>query len=135
MVAGQSGDVAAWKYLPPLVSSEVLSIDFPPGRTGKIAVVLNLQPVQLDDKSVRRVNIGSLKRWQALDIIPGDQVAISLAGQGVPRFERVVWRVAQRNTPAAPEPQNYHPLSCFNTKKACRGQFLARLNWLSKKTC
>lgn len=130
---GQSTEVAAWKFTPPLVSSEVLSVDFPIGRTGKIAVVLNLVPVQLDDKVVRRVSLGSLRRWQEANIVPGDQVAISLAGQGVPRFERVVWRVKQRTVPLAPAAHQYHYLSCFSMTPACREQFLARLSWLSQK--
>nr|WP_154325514.1 NAD-dependent DNA ligase LigB [Pantoea sp. 201603H] len=131
---GQNGWVAAWKYVPPIVSSEVLSIDFPTGRTGKRSVVANLQPVQLDDKSVRRVNLGSVKRWRELDIIPGDQVAISLAGQSIPRFERVVWRVADRKGFALPTREPHDYLSCFEPAGDCREQFLARLIWLSQKS-
>lgn len=130
---GSSEEIAAWKYNPPIVSSEVQSIDFPVGRTGKIAVVLNVAPVQLDDKTVRRVNLGSLARWQALDIVPGDQVVIGLAGQGIPRFEKVIWRVTQRNRPDAPNPEQYHSLSCFDNSPYCRKQFLSRLSWLSQK--
>ncbi len=131
---GHSDDMAAWKYVPPVVSSEVLSIDFPIGRTGKITTVLNLVPVQLDDKTVRRVNLGSLKRWQTLDIVPGDQVVISLAGQGIPRFEQVIWRVASRQYPAVPEGKHYNRMSCLTLTAACREQFLSRLSWLSQKT-
>lgn len=130
---GSSEEAAAWKYNPPLVSSEVQSIDFPVGRTGKIAVVLNVVPVQLDDKTVRRVSLGSLTRWKALDIVPGDQVAISLAGQGIPRFEKVIWRVLQRNRPRPPDAQKYHSLSCFYNSAECRKQFLSRLSWLSQR--
>ncbi|KOC87732.1 NAD-dependent DNA ligase LigB [Winslowiella iniecta] len=131
---GQSEDIAAWKYTPPMITTEVLSVDFPIGRTGKIAVVLNLLPVQLDDKSVRRVSLGSLRRWQEADIVAGDQVAISLAGQGIPRFEGVVWRVKQREKAIAPDPQDHHYLSCLQNTPACREQFLARLSWLSQKS-
>lgn len=130
---GASDEVAAWKYTPALVSSEVQSIAFPIGRTGKIAAVLNVAPVQLDDKTVRRVSLGSLARWQALDIVPGDQVAIGLAGQGIPRFEKVIWRVLQRSRPTPPDAQKYHPLSCFYNRADCRKQFLSRLSWLSKR--
>ncbi|QHM77624.1 DNA ligase B [Mixta theicola] len=130
---GDNGFAAAWKYTPPIVSSEVRSVAFPVGRTGKVAAVLNVMPVQLDDKTVRRVSLGSLARWQALDIVPGDQVAISLAGQGIPRFEKVVWRVMQRDRPTAPDPQQYHPLSCFYNSMVCRQQFLSRLSWLSQR--
>lgn len=131
---GRSEESAAWKYSPPIISSEVQSVAFPIGRTGKIAVVLNVAPVQLDDKTVRRVSLGSLSRWQALDIVPGDQVAIGLAGQGIPRFESVVWRVKQRERPIAPDPQRYHSLSCLNYSAGCRKQFLSRLSWISQKS-
>lgn len=121
----------AWKYTPRKVSTEVLSVDFPIGRTGKTGAVLNLAPVQLDDKKVSRVNIGSYKRWQALDIVPGDQIALSLAGQGIPRFDEVVWRVKQRDKPPVPDVGAFHALSCFYSSPACREQFLARLVWIS----
>lgn len=130
---GQGDEVVAWKYTPPVITSEVLSIDFPVGRTGKIAAVLNILPVKLDDKTVRRVNLGSLRRWREADIVPGDQVAVSLAGQGIPRFERVVWRVTQRDEPSAPDPEQHHALSCMRPVTGCREQFLARLDWLSNK--
>lgn len=131
---GQSDGVAAWKYPPPTVSSEVLSVDFTVGRTGKVAVVLNLIPVKIDDKTVRRVSIGSLSHWQQADIAPGDQIAISLAGQGIPRFDGVTWRIKNRIKPAAPDPREYHDLSCLENTAGCRQQFLARLSWLSQKS-
>lgn len=124
----------AWKYSPATVSTEVRSIAFPIGRTGKISAVLNLIPVRLDDKKVSRVNIGSLSRWQKADIVAGDQVAISLAGQGIPRLDEVIWRVEQRTTPAIPDISTFHPLSCLVWTPACREQFLARLVWLSGKS-
>ncbi|WP_039660558.1 MULTISPECIES: NAD-dependent DNA ligase LigB [Pantoea] len=124
----------AWKYQPPEVSAEVLSVDFPIGRTGKIAAVLNLQPVQLDDKTVRRVNVGSLRRWQESDIVAGDVVTLSLAGQGIPRLERVIWRVAERHYPLPPEASRYTPLSCYTFSAECQKQLLAKLRWLSQKT-
>ena len=124
----------AWKYQPPEVSAEVLSVDFLIGRTGKIAAVLNLQPVQLDDKTVRRVNVGSLRRWQESDIVAGDVVTLSLAGQGIPRLERVIWRVAERHYPQPPEASRYTPLSCYTFSAECQKQLLAKLRWLSQKT-
>lgn len=62
----------AWKYPPARQMAEIKSVDFSIGRTGKINVVLNLNPLQLDDKSVRRVNVGSLSRWRRWDVLPGD---------------------------------------------------------------
>lgn len=131
---GQASWSAAWKYQPVEVSSEVMSVEFNVGRTGKIAVVLNLHPVQLDDKTVRRVNLGSLQRWRELDVIAGDQVTLALAGLGIPRLERVIWRVAQRDYPDSPQQDNYNALSCLRFSIDCRLQFLSRLSWLSQKS-
>jgi DNA ligase (NAD+) len=86
--------------------------------------------VQLDDKQVQRVNLGSVGRWRALDIAPGDQVQISLAGQGIPRIDKVVWRGSDRRKPQPPEPR-FTPLTCFYASPDCMEQFTARLVWLS----
>lgn len=130
---GKNGWSVAWKYRPSIVSTEVLSVDFPIGRTGKISAVLNLVPVKLDDKQVHRVNLGSLDRWRQMDIVAGDKVVISLAGQGIPLLDGVIWRVAQRMLPVFPDVTQLHSLSCFNWTPTCRQQFLARLVWLSGK--
>jgi len=131
---GEGDWAVAWKFQPPDVTSEVRSVAFNIGRTGNIAVVLNLQPVQLDDKTVRRVSIGSLRRWRAWDVIAGDQVAISLAGQGIPRLERVLWRTGERDYPQPPDPDRSTPLSCLSFTPSCQQQLLARLSWLSQKS-
>ncbi|MFZ1871354.1 MAG: NAD-dependent DNA ligase LigB [Chania sp.] len=126
------GDWAvAWKYPPAQQVARVTNVEFGVGRTGKITVVLLLEPVRMDDKWIRRVNVGSLSLWQKWDIAPGDHIAISLMGHGIPHFNRVVWRAVERQVPAAPNPENYHPLSCFTLQPGCRQQFLARLVWLS----
>nr|WP_314425821.1 NAD-dependent DNA ligase LigB [uncultured Erwinia sp.] len=123
----------AWKYPPPQVSSEVREVIFTIGRSGKISVVLDLEPVQLDDKRVSRVSIGSLDRWREKDIVPGDQVSISLAGQGIPRLDEVSWRVAERHYPHPPDRRRYTMLSCFQPVEGCKAQFLSRLEWLGGK--
>lgn len=122
---------AAWKYPPVQQVASVTNVEFSIGRTGKIAVVLNLEPVRMDDKWIRRVNIGSLALWQKWDIVPGDHIAISLKGHGIPHLEQVVWRTMERETPEVPKPENYHPLSCFALGAGCEQQFMARLVWLS----
>ena len=140
LLAGKSwlpelGDWAiAWKYAPPEISSEVRSVEFTIGRSGKISAVLNLHPVQLDDKRVSRVSIGSVARWQHWDVIAGDQVSLSLAGQGIPRLNSVVWRVAQRDYPQPPDARRFTALSCFHLTPQCHPQFLARLEWLSGRS-
>lgn len=121
----------AWKY--PLVRrvADVRGVAFSIGRTGKINVVLNLNPLRLDDKLVRRVNVGSLSRWRQWDVLPGDQISVSLAGQGIPRLDKVVWRAAVRPPITPPPADDFHHLSCFQYSDACRQQMLARLVWLS----
>ncbi|MCV9879804.1 NAD-dependent DNA ligase LigB [Brenneria izbisi] len=126
------GDWAiAWKY--PLVQrvAEVNGVTFSVGRTGKITVVLKLNPLQLDDKSVRRVNVGSLSRWRQWDVLPGDQVTVSLAGHGIPRLDGVVWRTVERQTIIPPTESDFHPFSCFHYSRGCQAQMIARLSWLS----
>jgi len=126
---GQGEWVVAWKYPPVAQVAEVRAIQFTVGRTGRIAVVAQLEPVQLDDKRVQRVNIGSLTRWNSLDIAPGDQIQVSLAGQGIPRIDRVVWRSIVRDKPTPPE-SGLTSLTCFYALAGCTEQFIARLVWL-----
>lgn len=124
---------AAWKYPPAQQVARVTDVEFAIGRTGKISVVLRLEPVRMDDKWIRRVNVGSLALWQKWDIVPGDHIAISLMGHGIPHLKQVVWRAVARATPIAPKPEDYHELSCFTLQPGCRQQFLARLVWLSSR--
>ncbi|MEH0832951.1 NAD-dependent DNA ligase LigB [Pectobacterium cacticida] len=121
----------AWKYPPVHHVTEVADVAFSVGRTGKIAVVLKLTPMKLDDKLIRRVSVGSLSRWKQWDVLPGDRVSVSLAGQGIPRLDNVVWRSAERPDIASPDERDFHALSCFHYSMVCHQQFLARLVWLS----
>lgn len=129
---GEGNWVVAWKYSPVSQLAEVKNIQFSVGRTGKVSVVAGLEPVRLDDKQVRRVSLGSVGRWQRLDLTKGDQVLISLVGQGIPRLDKVVWRGTDRQKPQPPDSQ-YHSLSCFYASPNCMEQFFARLTWLSSK--
>lgn len=129
---GEGDWVVAWKYTPVAKIAEVRDVHFTVGRTGKVSVIALLEPVQLDDKHVQRVSLGSVGRWQNLDIAPGDQVLVSLAGQGIPRLDKVVWRGADRHKPQPPASQ-YHALSCFYASPECMEQFFARLTWIGSK--
>lgn len=125
---------AAWKYPPPQQTAEVTSVAFSVGRTGRISAVAHLRPVTLGDKRVRRVSLGGLSRWRKLDVRPGDTVALTLAGQGIPRISRVVWRVAEREAIVVPDESHYHALSCWRPdEEGCLTQYLSRLVWLSGK--
>ena len=120
----------AWKYPAAAALAEVRAVDFTIGRSGRITPVLELEPVQLDDHRVQRVSVGSFKRWQTLDIRPGDQVEVALAGLTIPRLQSVAWRTAQRATVDAPDPARYGPLSCWQAAPGCESQFQSRLAWL-----
>lgn len=123
----------AWKYPPRSALAQVSAVEFRIGRRGRITPLLHLQAVQLDDRRISRVSLGSLTRWQALDVRPGDQVAIALAGLTIPRLDAVVWRSPQRIDVRASNPVRYHALSCWQATPGCEQQFLARLAWLSGK--
>lgn len=125
--------IAAWKYPFAQVLADVRQVRFNVGRTGRITPVLQVAPVRLDDRTVRQVSVGSFKRWQQLDIRPGDQVAISLAGLTIPRLDAVVLRAVQRRPVEVPAEGTFHPLSCWQAAGECRSQFVARLLWLGGK--
>lgn len=121
----------AWKYPISQALALVRKVRFNIGRTGRITPILELEPVRLDDRQIARVSVGSLKRWQALDIRPGDQVSISLAGQVIPRLDQVILRNTTRVDLPVPDPANFHALSCWQLDPGCEEQLLARLTWLS----
>lgn len=125
--------IAAWKYPLAKVLGEVRKVHFNIGRSGKITPVLDIEPVQLDDRKISRVSVGSLKRWQTLDIRPGDQVAISLAGLTIARLDEVVARSVERVPLYIPNAADYHALSCWQPVEGCESQFRERLKWLSSK--
>lgn len=129
---GQAEWLVAWKYQPVAQVAEVKAIQFAVGKSGKISVVASLAPVMLDDKKVQRVNIGSVRRWQEWDIAPGDQILVSLAGQGIPRIDDVVWRGAERTKLTPPE-NRFNSLTCYFASDVCQEQFISRLVWLGSK--
>jgi DNA ligase (NAD+) len=123
----------AWKYPFAQALAEVRKIEFKVGRTGRITPVLELKPVTLDDRQIKRVSVSSLRRWEELDIRPGDQVSISLAGLTIPRLDGVVLRAIERAQLNAPLAADFHSLSCWQPTPGCESQFLARMAWLSGK--
>lgn len=120
----------AWKYPPAKVVASVIGVDFRQGRSGRVDAVLRLEPITLGDRTVRRVLLGSLSRWKALDVRPGDQVAVALAGLTIPRFDGVVLRAPQRVDVPMPPSRPDDALACWEPVSGCEKQFLARLVWL-----
>ena len=123
----------AWKYPSQQALAEVRGVEFRIGRTGRVTPLVWLNPVQLEGRRIRRVSLGSLERWEALDIRPGDQVAITLAGLTIPQLTEVVWHTLERSPMKVPESQRYHLLSCFELTPGCDAQLLARLTFLSER--
>src|SRR5690554_3655442 len=121
----------AWKHPPREALAEVRRVEFRIGRTGRITPLLHLHPVELEGRSVRRVSVGSLERWQELDIRPGDQIIVALAGLTIPRLEGVAWHDVERMEVPVPDAGMYHALSCLRFAPGCEEQFLERLAWLS----
>jgi DNA ligase (NAD+) len=131
--AEPTSTAVAWKYPYAQALAEVRRVEFKIGRTGRITPLLHLQPVRLDDRTIRRVSIGSLRRWQRLDIRPGDQVAIALAGLTIPRLDGVTWHTQTRAPMEVPDADAFHHLSCWQPADGCASQFRARVEWLSSK--
>lgn len=123
----------AWKYPLQQALTSVSKITFNIGRTGRITPIAHLQAVILDDKTIRKVSLGSLTQLQKLALNPGDHVAITLSGHAIPQLQAVVWRSPQRQAINLPNPENHHALSCWHSSPECQQQFLARLNWFSHK--
>ncbi|WP_122672842.1 NAD-dependent DNA ligase LigB [Pseudomonas viridiflava] len=125
--------IAAWKHPYAQALAEVRKVSFTIGRSGRITPILELTPIRLDDRTVSRISTGSLQRWQTLDIRPGDQVAISLAGLTIPRLDGVITRSVERAEVNVPQASDFHELSCWQPTPGCESQFRARLTWLSGK--
>lgn len=123
----------AWKYPAQQALAEVRGVEFRVGRTGRVTPVVWLNPVQLEGRRISRVSLGSLERWESLDVRPGDQVAITLAGLTIPQLTEVVWHTQERSPLTAPSPQRYDILSCFELTPGCDAQLLARLTFLGEQ--
>nr|WP_290694347.1 NAD-dependent DNA ligase LigB [Halomonas sp. UBA3074] len=123
----------AWKYPAQQALAEVRGIEFRVGRTGRVTPLVWLNPVLLEGRRISRVSLGSLERWESLDVRAGDQVAISLAGLTIPQLTDVVWHTQERSPLSVPSPQRYHLLSCFELTPGCETQLLARLTYLGEQ--
>lgn len=121
----------AWKYPPREALVKVRDLEFNIGRTGRITPVARLHPVEVDGRTLSRVGLGSLARWRELDLQPGDQVIIEMAGLIIPQLKAVAWRGESPHQLEVPKAETYHELSCWHPETGCRQQFLARLTWLS----
>lgn len=123
----------AWKYPLSTAVSRITRFEFNIGRTGRITPIAILEPVELDNKRITRVSLGSIQRMQQLNAGAGDYLSIQLSGHSVPQASAVAWHSPQRTLPDLPNPEKYHAFSCFQYVPGCEQQFLARLEWLGSK--
>lgn len=125
--------VIAWKYPLQEKLTRVNAIHFTVGRTGKQSVIIELEPIELDGKKIKRVYLGSLKHYQLQDIAVGDNVTIKMSGQSIPQISQVIWRSPQHERKQRLAYNKRNELTCFQYSEQCHEQFVARLTWLSGK--
>ena len=122
----------AWKYQPKDSLTSVVAVTFSIGRTGKVIPVIEVEPVEIGGRTIRRVSLGSVQNWQNLDLEIGDQVIIELRGGTIPQVASV-WHTVVREAAYFPAADGYDFLTCSKMESGCEQQFLSRLAWLSSK--
>lgn len=129
----------AWKHPAQQAVTRVSKITYTVGRTGRITPLLELEPFELDQRTISRTSLGSLNKLKQLDVQKGDLVTIQLAGLTLPQLDEVLVRSQPRSKTNHPPEDAFHFLSCLQAKainkspypKGCKQQFIARLTWLS----
>lgn len=121
----------AWKFSASQAVTVVNEISFSIGRTGKITVLLSLEPTTLKGITVQQVSIGSVKRFKTLDIVPRDIISIAFKGDAIPVLAKVIERQTDRQPVSMPDTSLYTPISCLRYSQSCSQQFLSRMKWLS----
>lgn len=128
-----------WKHPAQQAVTHVSKIIYTVGRTGRITPLLELEPFELDQRTISRTSLGSLKNLQSMDVQSGDLVTIKLAGLTIPQLENVLVRSQPRIKTNHPPEDAFHFLSCLQAEAielspyqaGCQQQFIARLSWLS----
>ncbi len=128
-VGGKSWSLA-WKYPPKQAASCVVGVVFSVGRTGRVTPIVEIEPVRISGREIRRVSLGSVAILRELDLGIGDQVLVELRGSAIPHIAQV-WQVKGRKAVKIPQ-KEYDFWSCSRFESGCEQQFLARLTWLSK---
>jgi DNA ligase (NAD+) len=85
----------AYKYAPSEVETVLNSITVQVGRTGALAPVAELEPVEIDGSVIGRASLHNFDEIDRLDVRVGDTVVIAKQGEIIPNVVRVV--KAKRN--------------------------------------
>ncbi len=80
----------AFKYPAEKAITEIESVDFQVGRTGKVTPVANLKPVLLAGTIVKRASIHNADEIKRLDLYYGDTVYVEKGGEIIPKITGVV---------------------------------------------
>ncbi|GFR79300.1 DNA ligase B, partial [Elysia marginata] len=123
----------AWKFPAEHAVTTIKNMTFTIGRTGKITVILQLEPILLAGITIKQVPVGSIKRIRALNIAHGDMVSITLKGNAIPKLDKIVHRSKERSSVNLPDESRYTPFTCLRYSKICHQQFLSRIEWLVGK--
>ena len=76
----------AFKYHQQVEETEVLSIDYQVGRSGKVTPVANLKPVLLDGSTVTRATLNNADFLKQIDVRVGDTVYVQKAAAIIPQI-------------------------------------------------
>ena len=129
----------AYKFHQEEVETEVLSIEYQVGRTGKVTPVANLREVFLDGSSISRATLNNIDFMKSLNIGIGDIVSIRKAAAIIPEITSVV---KQSNNPREKflrkcpccgwdliQPEGYVDYFCVNDK--CKAKIIQTLSYFT----
>ena len=80
-------DGIAYKFEDDLHETKLLCIEWTPTRTGEIAPVAILNPVEIDGCTVSRASLHNVSFIEGLELMPGNRVLVSKRNQIIPQVE------------------------------------------------
>ncbi len=80
-------DGLAFKFEDDLFETKLICIEWTPTRTGEIAPVAILEPVEIDGCTVSRASLHNVSFIEGLELMPGNRVLISKRNQIIPHVE------------------------------------------------
>ncbi|MFQ3620508.1 MAG: NAD-dependent DNA ligase LigA [Spirochaetales bacterium] len=80
----------AYKFEAPYGASRVKRIEIQVGRTGRITPVARIEPVEVGGATIENVTLHNQDYIDALELSPGDLVAVSRRGDVIPAVEKVL---------------------------------------------
>ncbi len=87
----------SYKFQAEEACTELLSIDYQVGRSGKITPVANLEPVQLAGTTVKRASLHNADIINQLDLHENDLVYVEKGGEIIPKITRVNTEARKEN--------------------------------------